>query len=254
MSKTPNVFKSGIDHIIQFARELDQRAPTTPSLSGLIVSWNAAPFPYIYHHAKKETRAKMSPQHAASEGLGLIMGLVIKTLDVLATTESENTLLQKKFQQLLEECEGGLMKLRSSTNRDVWMSLTCFNDGFERAEGSEINVGSVARWLVQNNMMPPTNCDEDNENLADYLIRYSYNSFDPVFNELKDLPFSWWETQLSQSKVFRYAKNYDFAAEVEHLYGEERSCAEHVLNHCAKLRISQELENIPKKTPRKSKI
>jgi len=254
MSKTPNVFKSGVDHIIQFARELDQRAPTPPSLSGLIVSWSAASFPYIYHHTKKEARARMSPQHAASEGLGLIMGLVIKTIDVLATTESENTLLQKKFQQLMGECDGGLRELRSSTNRDVWMSLTCFNDGFKRAEGADVDVGAVARWLVQNNIMPPTNCDDDNENLADYLIRYSYNSFDLVFNELKDLPLSWWQTQLSQSKVFRYAKNYDFAAEVEYLHGQERSCAEHVLNHCAKLRISQELEEITEKKSRKSKI
>lgn len=245
------LFREGVRRIEEIAKTLDKQIPSTPSLIDIISNWERTPFRGSLYQNEQPRRlnAQQSPEQASHEGVGMLMNGLVESLDSLVYVNKDNKLLHDKF-DLLWPHFGNIASLRSISGRDIWMYISGYGGD------DDVDVASISQWLSAHNFLPQHVFDNDQENLVDYLIRYSYVFFDDMFEVLKnDLPLSWWEHAIANSRIFP-ADPSTWADELKYLDPEASERAQKILQQYNVLKLQDSVSEIveQKTTTRKAKI
>ncbi len=249
LDQNTEVFRIGLQRLEKIVRDLDEKYPSNPSLSSLVTLAFQDDFYFIANLQQRRERAHVNPQAASHEGLGLMMKGFIEVADGVLFEHKGNQYLLEKFNIWVNQI-GPLSDLRSATGRDIWMNLSGYN------EADNVDVSTIAHYLIANNCLPQHCQDKDKENFTDYLIRYSPAFFDDIFDPLKSvLPLSWWKTSLEGSRFFDPEPSM-WNNNLQRLDNKEAPRAQKMLDHYFALTLKNEVERVSANTQqnRKAKI
>lgn len=235
LNQNTGVFRTGLQRLENIVRDLDEKYPSNPSLSSLVTLAFQDDFYFIANLQQRRERAHASPQSASHEGLGLMMKGFIEVADGVLFEHKGNQYLLEKFNIWVNQI-GPLSDLRSATGRDIWMNLSGYN------EADNVDVSTIAHYLIANNCLPQHCQDKDKENLTDYLIRYSPAFFDDIFDVLTNvLPLTWWKTSL-ESSCFLGPDSATWNNDLQRLNKRESLRAQKILDHYFALTLQNEVE------------
>jgi len=162
---------------------------------------------------------------------------LIEVCDEVLYENKGNQDLFNKFNMWMTQV-GSLNELRTSSGRDIWMSLTGYD------ENDDVDVPAIAQYLIANNCLPQQCLDKDKENFTDYLVRYTPVLFDDMFDQLKRVvPLSWWKTSLESSRFFGSDPS-TWNNDLKRLDKKEAPRAQKILDHYFALTLQNEVEQV----------